>query len=176
MAAPAYNCIHTASHDDSGNLDISSCLDAIAVNAGTATLTTDMSAANADPTYTAVTPGDSGNEIAVKHVDPSANSQTLDIDVSGTIIIATLATDGSGTITTTCTLLKTGLDATTAVASLVTVAVEGTGAGLQNAKAKASLTGGAGGCQYYDRVNEHCFLAQAAEAAARKLGYTAPTG
>ena len=177
MAGPAYNCIHTASHDDSGNLDISSCLTAIAVNAGTAALTSDMSAANADPTLTAVTPGDSGNDIAIVYTDPGASGESLSIDVSGTIIVASLATHATtAAITTTCNALKIALDATTRVASLITVAVEGTGLGVINAKAKASLTGGAGGCQYYDRINEHCFLAQVAEADARKLGYTAPTG
>jgi hypothetical protein len=112
------------------------------VDGAKATVTVNMTNANADPTYTAKEYGTDGNDISVTHVDPGGNSKSLVVTVDGKDITISLATDGSGTITTTCNELKAAVDAHEGASALVDIAVEGTGEGVVEAKAKASLTGG----------------------------------
>jgi hypothetical protein len=107
-----------------------------------AALTTNMSNANADITLTAVDYGTSGNDITITYVDPGGATQSLSVTVSGKDIRVSLATNGGSAITSTANLVKAAIDALPAAAALVTVAVEGTGAGVVNAVVKASLTGG----------------------------------
>lgn len=107
-----------------------------------ATVTVDMTNANADLTYTAKAYGTDGNSITVTHVDPSGNNKVLAVTVSGKDITVSLATDGSGNITSTANEVKAAVDAHAEASALVAVTVEGTGAGVTNAEAKATLTGG----------------------------------
>jgi len=107
-----------------------------------ATVTVDMTNANADLTYIAKAYGTSGNSISVTHVDPAGNDQPLAVTVVDTDISVSLATDAIGTITSTAAEVKAAVDADPDASALVAVSVEGTGAGVVNAEAEKSLTGG----------------------------------
>lgn len=107
-----------------------------------AAVTIDMTNPNGDLTYTAKDYGTAGNSITVTHVDPSANDQSLAIAVDGTDITITLATDGSGTITSTANDIKTAIEADSEANALVAVTVEGTGEGVVEAIAEDALEGG----------------------------------
>lgn len=102
----------------------------------------DMTNANADLTYTARAPGRAGNDISVTHVDPAAINQPLAVSLSGLDITVSLATNGAGAITSTANAVAAAIRASVAVNDLVSVAVEGTGAGIVNAKAKQNLING----------------------------------
>lgn len=107
-----------------------------------ATVTVDMTNANADLTYIAKAYGTSGNSISVTHVDPAGNDQPLVVTVSGKDITVSLKTGSGGAIESTAAEVKAAVDAHAEASELVTVAVEGGGAGVVNALAKATLTGG----------------------------------
>lgn len=96
-------------------------------------------------TWTAVVPGTGGNSISVTLVDPSANSASLAVSVSGNDITVSLATSGAGAITSTAAQVMAAVAASTAASALVTVASASTsdGTGTMAAAAKASLTSGA---------------------------------
>jgi len=98
--------------------------------AAKATGQTGVGVTNGVLTWTAVASGDAGNGITIIQQDPQGNSQTLSITVNGKTIIASLATDGTGVITTTAALLKAAIEAKAEAAALVTVEYSGTGAGL----------------------------------------------
>jgi hypothetical protein len=102
----------------------------------------DMTNANADLTYTARAFGYAGNSISVTHVDPAGNSQPLTVSVSGTAITISLATNGGGAITSTANTVAAAVAANADANNLVSVAVEGTGLGVVNAKAKQNLING----------------------------------
>lgn len=108
-----------------------------------ATLTIDMTNANADLTYTAVDHGIEGNDISVTHTDPSGNDEPLGVSVSGTDITVSLATGEAGAITSTAAEVAAAIAANADAAALVTCTAEGTGAGVVNAETKTSLAGGA---------------------------------
>jgi hypothetical protein len=99
----------------------------------------DMTNANADLTYTARAFGYAGNSISVTHVNPGGNSQPLTVSVSGTAITISLATNGGGAITSTANTVKAAVFANADANNLVSVAVEGTGLGVVNAKALQNL-------------------------------------
>lgn len=107
-----------------------------------ATLTSDMTNANADITLTADTAGAAGNDITIVYVDPGDINQALAVSLVGTDITVDLATDGAGAITSTANLIKTALDNDVDIAALIGVTVQGTGLGVVNALAEAPLTGG----------------------------------
>jgi hypothetical protein len=107
-----------------------------------ATVTVDMTNANADLTYKAKVCGTGGNSITVTHVDPLGNEQPLTVTVVGTDITVSLETDETGTIISTANEVKAAIDADTDASLLVSVSVEGTGAGVVEAKAEATLSGG----------------------------------
>lgn len=108
-----------------------------------ATVTIDMTNANADLTYTAVAYGTAGNSITVTHVDPSANDAILTVVISGTDIVVNLATGPAGAITSTAAQVAAAIAQSGQASALVTCTAEGTGAGIVEAKAEASLAGGA---------------------------------
>jgi phage tail sheath protein FI len=85
-----------------------------------ATLITGTVAANNGITYTSVTANAEANNITVQLKDPKANTQSLSVDVSGTAITVNLATDGTGAITSTATLVIAALVASAPAALLVT--------------------------------------------------------
>lgn len=97
-------------------------------------------------TFTSKLYGALGNDISVHLKDPGANGASLSISVTGRAIVASLATDSSGAITTTAAQLKTAIEANLAAAALVTIANTGasTGAGVIAASWRpVSLAGGA---------------------------------
>ena len=95
-------------------------------------------------TVTAVAVGRAGNQITVVFVDPAANSQALAVVIDGDTITVTLATNGTGNITTTAAQLVTAWNAQTAVAAKATLARASSGAGgVLAAFPAAPLAGGA---------------------------------
>ena len=109
-----------------------------------ATLSTTLDGANNDLVFTAVTAGASGNSTTVRLLDPEANDATLSVTVAGAAITVHLATNGSGTITSTAALVKAAIDAKAEAAALVTVANKAAndGTGVVTALAATALTGG----------------------------------
>lgn len=107
-------------------------------------LTTPVKASLVDQslTYTAVSAGPSGNAITITLEDPLANDEPLSISVVGSDIIVTLATDGTGAITTTGNALKTALNADPDAAALVLVS--GTNASVLTALVETPLAGADG--------------------------------
>lgn len=123
--------------------------------------------------YTAVAYGVAGNDISIEYLDPGAISQALAVSVTGTKISVSLATDGSGTITSTAALVKAAIEASTAAANLVTVAImtadtgsADDGSGIVTAMALAALSGGTGigigtagkGSRYTDTTNGKIYV------------------
>ncbi|WP_417392950.1 flagellin [Gimesia sp.] len=90
--------------------------------------------------------GDTGQNIRVQFVDPSANSATANISFSNTntdiTIVVSLATLGNGDISSNATSIKTLLDGNADVNSLISTAAEGDGSGVVEAEAAAALAGG----------------------------------
>lgn len=91
----------------------------------------------------ALVAGTDGNSISLTLVDPSANTQTLGVSATGTAITVSLATDGTGVITSTVKSVAEALNADTDVKDLAKASYGGTGAGLVAAAALANLSGGA---------------------------------
>ena len=111
-----------------------------------ATATLNSTNANADLTFTAQHKfqGGDGDEISVELKDPSGNNKSLSITVNGKQITVSLATDGSGAITSTAAQIKTAIDGDADASDLVSVAVEGDGSGVVDAIAQTFLSGGNG--------------------------------
>jgi hypothetical protein len=86
--------------------------------------------------------GEDGNLISVEFIDPSANSEPLAVAVTGSVIEVTLATNGSGVITSTATQVKAAIDASSPAAALVNVTIVGLGSTVQTAAAPTLLSGG----------------------------------
>lgn len=95
---------------------------------------------NQSVTYTAKEAGTAGNAISITLVDPSGNDEELAVSVAGTDISVSLATDGSGAITTTGTELAEALTQHAAARALVSVSSVAVVA--LTALAKTSLSGG----------------------------------
>lgn len=103
-------------------------------------------------TFTAVAYGTDGNSLQIEYLDPGANSQSLAVTVyNRQKISVSLATNGSGTITSTATLVKAAIEADPIASDLVTVAIDTSdtgvaddGSGVVTAMALAAFTGGAG--------------------------------
>lgn len=114
------------------------------VFAGSATLTTALVGANNDLKYTAVVPGDAGNDVTVAYVDPPGNDAVLSVDVVGSDVVVNLATDGSSAITSTATQVKNAVNADVDAKELVKAenAPGNTGAGVVTALSETALTGG----------------------------------
>ena len=72
-------------------------------------------------TFVAQTDGIAGNEISVRLKNPGAASQALAVTVSGKAITVSLATNGSGEVTSTAALIKTAIEANTDANALVEV-------------------------------------------------------
>jgi hypothetical protein len=108
-----------------------------------AAMTTALTGANNDMTYTADTAGVGGNSITVAYV-VSGLSTALSVAVVGTAITVTVATDGAGAATSTAAQIKTAIEASGPAAALVDIANAGgdTGAGVVTAMAATPLAGG----------------------------------
>lgn len=106
------------------------------------TITSNMTNANADITLTTKSTHQGSKVVKVVYVDPGGNDQPLAITVTnGETINVSLATGPAGAITSTAAQIKTAIEAYAAANALVTVTYEGTGAGVVNALAIASLVG-----------------------------------
>ena len=132
-----------------------------------ATLTTDMTNANADITLTAVGYGTGGNQISVTYIDPSANSQALTVLVDDKAIKVRLATNSGGTIASTAAQVVAAINAHSLASALVVATYEGTGAGVVEAKTGANLAGGVTGTV---GVAGSSFMANSAGILYRKTG------
>lgn len=101
--------------------------------------------------------GDTGQNIKVEFIDPSANSSPLSVAFSNTntdiTIQVSLATDGSGAITSTATSIKSLLDGNADTNALVSSSLEGDGSGVVQAQAAAALTGGTNAYLTYSADN-----------------------
>lgn len=85
-----------------------------------------------------------GDNITITLTDPLGNNQSLSVSVSGTDIDVSLATNGSGTITSTALDVITAINQRKDSASLVEAKPNTVGSGgVVSAAAQASLAGGA---------------------------------
>ncbi len=117
-------------------------LDADAVAPAAASMTIDSANALSDVTYTAANAGIAGNTISVSYADPGAASQPLAVSVSGNDITVSLATDGTGAITSTAAQVAAAVNGDPAASALVSAAPEGAGTGVVQAAAASTLDGG----------------------------------
>lgn len=95
-----------------------------------------------DITYTAKAGGVDGNDITITYV-VAGTGTALSVAVVGTAITVNLATSGGGAATSTATLIKAAVDASSPAAALVSAAITGTAATVQAAQATTNLQGGA---------------------------------
>jgi hypothetical protein len=109
-----------------------------------ATLTTALTGANNDLTFTARRPGNKGNTVTVRYLDPAANNQTLAISVSTMAITTSLATGAGGAITSTAATIRDAIngDATASALVFAANAAANDGTGVVTAMAATALTGG----------------------------------
>ena len=91
---------------------------------------------------TADAAGTAGNQIALALVDPGQNTSALAITVVNRVITVSLATSGTGAITTTATRLITALNAHADAGALVTGAATGAGTGVVPVAPATRLAGG----------------------------------
>lgn len=110
-----------------------------------ASLSTSLTGSNNDLVWTAKNRGSIGNLLQIQYLNPVANNAVLSVAVVGVVIRVSLATDGSGVITSTANSIISAAQASEAVSNLVSVAKKGsdTGAGVVTALAATNLTGGA---------------------------------
>jgi hypothetical protein len=104
-----------------------------------ASLLSGAAASNNALTWTSKLEGVLGNKISVQLKDPRANNSALDVSVTDQAIVVSLATNGSGVITTTGKQLRTAIAGDTEANALVGVANTGGG----GAAATSSLTSNA---------------------------------
>lgn len=118
------------------------------IESAIATLTTALAGNNNDLvfTVTAAWQGARGDLITIEYRDPGAASQSESIVVEGTAIIVNLATDTSGTITSTGDTIKATLAAHPVALAMVTAADSGSddGSGVVIAMTATRLSGGIG--------------------------------
>lgn len=109
-----------------------------------ATLVTGTEGNNDAILWTAKGVGTAGNNISVEIVDPSANDASLEVTVSTNKITVSLATDGTGTITSTATEVIAAIEAHERASDMVTVENSGAsdGSGTMATATEANLTGG----------------------------------
>ena len=107
-------------------------------------LSTDLVGNNNDIVYTSKLTGTAGDAITVAYIDPSENSQSLSVEVTGTDITVNLATDGGGLITSTGDEIKAAVAALPAAHALVGTADKAgnDGSGVVTAMVKTALSGG----------------------------------
>lgn len=108
----------------------------------TATLTTALTGANNDLTFTAVTVGSAGNDVTIAYVNPETTAD-LAVTVVDNAITVNLAW-AVDAITSTALEIESAIEASAAASALVTVetAAENTGAGVVTAMAATHLSGG----------------------------------
>jgi hypothetical protein len=109
-----------------------------AAKAAVATVVMTDTAANL--IYTFNTTGTRGNEWSVTHLNPSGNSKPLTIQVAGTKILISLATNGSGTITSTAAQVAAAVNASDA-AEFMTCTLASTGGTVNDVVEQDLITG-----------------------------------
>jgi hypothetical protein len=127
--------------------------DAIAAKYGTAaSLTTALTGANNDLTYTARVAGLASESVTVRYVDPGAASAALSVAVVGQAITVNLATNGSSVITSTAAQVRDAINGSAAASALVFAAnaAANDGTGVVTALAATPLAG-SGGKVFTDR-------------------------
>lgn len=92
-------------------------------------------------TFTAVPWGAAGNDISVEFLDPAANNATLSVAVVGNAITVSLATDGTGAITSTYNDIAAAVTGDVSASALVTVT--GSNSNVAIALAQTNLSAGA---------------------------------
>lgn len=108
---------------------------------GAAKATLTVGAGAAGIVYTADTGGTAGNSIRVAYVNPG-NNGVLAVGVVGSDITVTLATNGTGVVTSTASQVRAAVDASSAASALVDTALVGDGTGVVSAQAMTALSGG----------------------------------
>lgn len=104
-----------------------------------ATLSTDLTGANNDLTFTAVVTGESGTAITVQYIDPAGETAAESVSVIGSAIAVTLRSVSA--VLSTATQVKAALDAAPAVGYLLTTALKAanSGAGVVTAMDATAL-------------------------------------
>jgi len=110
-----------------------------------AALTTSLTGTNNDLAFVAQNAGESGNDIRIRYIDPGAANQSLAVSVDENDITVSLATDGTGAITTTATQVMNAVNADPSASSLITSSLAGinNGSGVVTAMDFTNLTTGA---------------------------------
>lgn len=108
-----------------------------------AALTTALSGANNDLTWTTVKRGLAQNSVTIRYV-VAGNSTPLSVSVTGTAITVNVATDGGGAATSTATAVKNAVNAHATAGNLVqgANATGNDGTGVVTALSVTSLAGG----------------------------------
>ncbi|MDI9367701.1 MAG: hypothetical protein QM445_05040 [Thermotogota bacterium] len=131
--------------------------------------------ANSKVTITAKEAGVAGNSIKVQFVDPSSDPADLAVNISGDTIVVSLATNESGTITSTAKNVADAINAHLIAKQLVTATYSGNGTTVVEAHAGAALEGGADEiagdivstvAEVVDAINGHFDVAKLIEAEA----------
>lgn len=104
--------------------------------------------ANSKVTITANEAGTAGNDIKVQFLDPLGNDQALAVSISGDTIVVSLATDGTGAITSTAAEVAAAINAHLIAGELVTAEASGDGSTVIEAHAATALANGAAGTGY----------------------------
>lgn len=114
-----------------------------------ATLSTNLTGANNDLTFTARQGGQLANATTIRYVDPAGNNAALSVSVSTQAITVNLATDGGGAITSTAATIRDAINGSSAASALVFAANKAAndGTGVVTAMAATALSGGAGKVQ-----------------------------
>lgn len=128
---------------------------------GAATLDTGTVGANNAITWTANEPGTDGDDITVTIIDPAGNNVALSVDVDGTDIVVTGATDGASALTSTAAQVIAAVLEHDTASQLVTASNKGasSGVGVVLAVAETPLAGGS------DAASEGAILGTALTAA-----------
>ncbi len=90
-----------------------------------AALTTSLDGTNNDLAFTARNPGENGNDIRIRFLDPGAANQGLTVSVNENDITISLATDGTGAITSTANQVMNAINADPSASALVTASLTG---------------------------------------------------
>lgn len=119
-------------------------------------LSTSLTGANNDLAFTSLL-SDNSTPVRVTYADPGANNAALSVSVSGNDITVNLATNGTGTITSTAAQVKAAIEASSPASALVTVAHKplNDGTGVVTALAQTALTGGNNDLTFTSAITDH---------------------
>lgn len=107
-----------------------------------ASVTTSLSGANNDLTFTAAQAGTDGNSIRIRYVNPGANDAALAVTRSGQDITVSLATGVAGAITSIASEVSDLVNTTQSGIVVASNAAANTGVGVVTAMAYQTLSGG----------------------------------